>query len=131
MRVEQITLVRNQTLAQSGSITGRKLTAREIGKSLSSISLFLQNTGLSTSLTVTYQIGFLPPDVTQSDSNINWLTPSDGGDIPDLTTVNITTDNYKHKSISLAPGEYYRFIITENGNNTANNVALYAQILMD
>ena len=103
------------------AVTGRVV---HVGDVVSPFSLFLKNEGNSTSLTVTYQIGFVDEADKGSDPTITWVTPADGGAIDDFAAVDIN-NNQKHASINLAVSEYYRFIVTNNdGGNTAK-VSLY------
>ena len=113
-----------KALTVSGGATPSATTTKvNLEESQGLISLFLQNTGTSTSLTVTYQIGIDTLGYGDSDDFL-WMTPADGGAITDMTTVNIAS-SYVHASLSLAMGKYYRFVVTNvDGANTAT-VNLY------
>jgi hypothetical protein len=118
------TLIAETELTASGEATPAVIgNWLQLGSMTSPLSLFLVNDGDSISLSVTYQVGFI--DVGDKFPSITAVTPGDGGVVSALTAVNIAGSK-QHASISLAPGKYYRFIIT-NGDavNGAASVALF------
>jgi hypothetical protein len=102
------------------SVTGQ---AVDIGKSDGNISLFLINAGDSTSLTVTYQFGYITR-ANEKTRTITWITPEGGGGIVNLTTVDIHGSS-KHEAISVDPTMYIRFICTNNDAVNAATMSLY------
>lgn len=103
------------------SVTGQPI---DLSYSDGNISLFLENSGASTSLTVTYQFGYIKRE-NEKLGTITWITPEGGGAIVNLTTVNIAGTN-KHEAITVDPTKYIRFICANaDGGNTAA-VSLYA-----
>jgi len=122
-RVSQNPLIPNDTVltvagGATPAVTGSAFSIENI---VSPVSLILVNDGTSTSLSVTYQIGFVNSGDEGVAPTVTWVTPADGGAVADLTAANIA-GSYKHASISLAVAKYYRFIVTNNdatGGHTA------------
>jgi hypothetical protein len=133
--IQQWEAVKTTTLTASGgatpSVTG---PTQYLGQVDSNFSCILENSGASTSLSVTYQIGFLATGITEEQavrdpSNyITWATPEDGGAVAGMTTLNIAGSN-KHVSLTLAVCKWYRFIITNNDavNGAGVRLSLIAQ----
>jgi hypothetical protein len=102
------------------SVTGQWI---DLGRSDGNISLFLINAGASTSLTVTYQFGF----ITRANEKLGTVTaisPEGGGTITNLTTVDINASQ-KHEAISVDPTMYIRFNCTNVSAIATATVSLY------
>lgn len=93
------------------SVTGKWI---ECGSAGGDFSLILENSGVSISLTVTYELGYMK-DINVPAETITAITPTVGGAIADLTAVDVTI-TAKHASISTATTKWIRF-------NCANNAA--------
>jgi len=122
-RIRYQNLITNTTtIAASGSESSGNTTDNkyivDLEYSDGNMSLFIKNDGDSTDITVTYQIGVKYPGTI--NTTIDWYTPDDGGDIPDLTNVDINNSK-KHVDLHyLAKARYYKFTITNNdGVNSA------------
>ena len=124
-----------EALTVSGGATPSATTgAINIGGSTGSMSVILENEGTSDSLTVTYQIGVISDDDLNSDGKIDWrdiiwMTPTDGGALTALTTVDVA-GSYAHESVNLAVSKYYRFIVANNSATKTATVNLYLQYQM-
>lgn len=108
------------------AVTGNPIP---IGSSGDGMSLFLSNSGASTSLSVTYQIGFFN-QAAQMDKldNLTWCTPDDSGVMGSALTAIDINASYAHGSTGgLAPGKYYRFIVTNNDAVNGATVSLFGQ----
>lgn len=131
--IRQITVIPRSSITRNGQLIGY-LNLNQIGRSLSSVGLFLFSGGLSTSLTVTYEAGFVR-DINAMAQTVTWVTPRDGGDVPDLAAVNLAAQSNwdgavtaKHASVLLAGAQNYRFKVKEN-NIAADTIELYAALL--
>ena len=128
--IQQWEAVKTTALTASGgatpSVTGELCVFTQVD---SNFSLFLENSGSSTSLSVTYQIGYMADGVSEDNvmrdnDLISWLTPADGGAVADMTTVDCSGSAI-HASLTIAVGKWYRFIITNNdAGNSADSVRL-------
>jgi len=107
------------------SVTG---PAIKMGSVVSPLGLFLVNEGDSTSLSVTYQVGYIDKASLGhevSDPDVSWLTPADGGAVTDMTTVDINS-SAKHASLAgLSCCKFYRFIVTNADTVNGATVSLY------
>jgi len=131
--IQQWDAVKKTTLTASGgatpSVTGEYCDFAEVD---SNFSLVLINAGDSTSLTVTYQLGYLADGVTEHQAKsdpstyITWMTPADGGAVATMTAVDINA-SVIHASLTLAVAKFYRFTIT---NNDAVNGADSVKLIM-
>lgn len=129
--IQQWDAVKKTTLTVSGgatpAVTGEYCDFAEVD---SNFSLVLVNAGASTSLSVTYQLGYLADGVTEHQAKsdpatyITWMTPADGGAVAGMTAVNIAGSSV-HVSLTLAVAKFYRYTITNNDAvNGADTVKL-------
>ena len=127
--IQQMDFVKTTVLTASGgatpAVTGPAQKFTEVESDFSAV---LVNAGLSTDLTVTYQMGYLGDGVSEDaalhdETLITWLTPQSGGTIARMTNANIPGDDI-HADLSLSVGKYYRFTITNNDAVRAATVRL-------
>jgi len=136
--VRQKTVIPKQTITKNGTVRGT-LNLKQIGKSLSTISLVLCSGGVSTSFTATYQLGFIKDE----DINTGTLTKvrqNIGADIaiPDFTALDLTsqtdldgtTTNCAQTSMEHPATQFLEFIVKEN-NVSADTIELYAIIMTE
>lgn len=131
-------VLKSQTLAKSGN-TGWSQPV-DIRKSARlETCLFLVNTGNSTSLSVTFEIGFYQegnePSSFRNDGavdtgTVTWVVPpivtgsNANGKVNEMTEVDCHGSDCSARVV-LPQAPFVHFKITENGNDTANNVSLY------
>jgi len=126
--VIQVEVLPDQALAMSATIRGIMM-GNTLGRSESSVSLFLDNTGTTApTVTVTYEVGFFRNNSNDTIvDNIRWVTPENGGAISNLTAKSLVANTSYHESLNLPTAQFYRFTIVETGV-AASTVALYAHI---
>jgi hypothetical protein len=112
---------------ETPSITGNSIY---LSDSTGNISVFLKNTGDSTDLSVTYEVGYIAPN--DDEKTEIFLTPEDGGLVSTLqnadTTIVPAKDNFTiHASESLAVGNY-KFTVTNNDSVDTAIVTLIIQM---
>ena len=102
------------------SVTG---LAIDLSKCDGNLSLILVNGGASTSLTVTYEFGYILRANAMSKT-VTWITPEGGGTIANLTTVNIAAADI-HEAITVDPITHIRFICANADAINTATVSLY------
>jgi hypothetical protein len=108
------TILKDEVIASGGGFSESNII--DLSNSTGNISFFLENTGDSTDLSGTYEIGYVEEG--DATNTYNWVTPEDGGLITTFTNVDATSAK-KHASENLAVGSYKIKITNNDGVNDA------------
>jgi hypothetical protein len=110
-------------LTVSGGATPSVTGQIDISRTDGNFSLFLINSGASTSLTVTYKLGYITK-ANYTKGTYTYITPEGGGTIVNLTALNIAAGS-KHEAISVDPAQKLQFTCTNNDAMNTATVSLY------
>ena len=136
-KMVQVEAIPITALTTGGAVASKTGSWLDVGSAKSSLSLILHlSAGTSTSLTVTYEIGYIPegkeivPVRSLKDdalSPIQEMTPDDDGVVTEMTTVDLATSLVRiHDVLTLPPIKWIRFKCTcVNNTGTVQLFALF------